>query len=287
MATLMCAMMRGSGEGNGVGAHAGWRGVLALVCAAWVGACREPPGTSLYITTEFEPTLLITQVRVGGSVDGGLPFGPQVLPEHPERLLHSGETLRILLEEAPNGALATVYVEGLSNKGMVARGEGIAQIRDGHEVDLAIRLEPASLPPPPPTDGGFCVGCEGCCIQGRCTPSTFNTCGTGGISCVTCDPARTDTCDARGVCVCGTGPACSELSADRCVGGQCMCGGGPACAPGQECVDGTCRCTPNSCSGCCTANNVCAPGNTKEQCGRGGAACRKCNKNCNPDRTCS
>jgi hypothetical protein len=222
---------------------------------------------------------------VWGSVEGGRSFGPHLLPEQPERLLQSGETLRVLLEDAPNGAVATVYVEGLSNNGTVARGEGSVPLRDGYEMDITVRLEPSSSPG---ADGGssFCPSCAGCCYQGTCTTSTFNTCGTGGINCVMCDPARTDTCDPRGVCACGTGPACTWPAADRCVGGQCMCGGGAACGPGQECVDGACRCTSNTCSGCCS-NNVCMPGTTRDMCGKGGQACSRCNKTCTADRTCT
>jgi hypothetical protein len=265
--------------------------VLGLVCALLLASCRDPAavsGTALYVTTTFDPTLLLTQVRVGGSVDGGQPIGPHVLPEQPERLLYSGETLRVLLEDVPNGVLARVYVEGLRNNLVVARGEGSAQIRDGYEVDITVRLEPVTPDEEPSTpDGGVCSGCDGCCSgSGTCSPRTFQTCGAGGSVCVACDPARANACDARGVCVCGTSPACNSPRVDRCVNGQCKCGTGGACAPGQECVDGMCLCSPNSCSGCCS-NNTCEPGNTRDKCGKGGQACAKCNKNCNADRTCT
>ncbi len=198
-------MMRGSGEWTGGGSRVGWRGVLGLVCAVLLASCRDPAaasGTALYVTTAFDPTLLLTQVRVGGSVEGGQPFGPHVLPEQPERLLSSGETLRVLLEDEANGVRAKVYVEGLRDNLVVARGEGSAQLHDGYEVDVTIRLEPV---PPDETgggtgtpDGGSCSGCDGCC-----------------------------------------------------------------------------------------SNNVCEPGNTRDKCGKGGGPCRKCKKNCSPDRTCS
>ncbi|HEX8437171.1 hypothetical protein [Archangium sp.] len=269
--------------------------MLGLVCAVVLASCRDPAavsGTALYVTTTFDPTLLLTQVRVGGSVEGGQPFGPQVLPEQPDRLLYSGETLRVLLEDVPNGVQAKVYVEGLRNNVLVARGEGTAQIRDGYEVDVTVRLEPAAPEEPPdagtgpPDAGSSCSGCAGCCANGdTCSPRTFQTCGAGGSACVACDPARADGCDARGVCVCGSAPSCSGTRVDRCVNGQCQCGAGGACAPGQECVDGTCRCSPNSCSGCCS-NNVCEPGDTRDKCGKGGETCRKCNKECRADRTC-
>ncbi len=288
----MCAMMRGSGEWAGGWGRAGWRGILGLVCAVLLVSCRDPAaasGTALYVTTEFDPTLLLTQVRVGGSVEGGRPFGPHILPEQPTRLLYSGETLRVLLEDVANGLQAKVYVEGLRDNLVVARGEGTAQIRDGYEVDVTIRLEPAAPEEPDAgtPDGGVpCSGCEGCCSSGgTCSPRTFQTCGAGGSACVACDPARADACDTRGVCVCGSNPACSGTSVDRCVNGQCRCGSGGACAPGQECVDGTCRCSPSSCSGCC-ANNTCQPGNTRDRCGKGGEACSRCDKECRTDRTC-
>ncbi|WP_395837706.1 hypothetical protein [Archangium violaceum] len=274
-------MMRGSGEAT----RGGW--MLALVCAVLLGACRDPArasGTALYVTTEFDPTLLLTQVRVWGSVEGdGSTFGPDLLPEQPDRLLYSGETLRVLLGDIANGTQAQVSIEGLRNGVVVARGQGSAQIRDGYEVDVTLRLEPAT--PDNPDGGTFCVGCDGCCRQGVCLDRTFQTCGAGGIACVTCDEARADTCDSRGVCVCGKNPACSGVGVDRCANGQCRCGNGPACAAGQECVNGTCLCTSNSCSGCCL-NNTCQQGNTQSACGKGGDVCLQCRKNCNTDRTC-
>ncbi len=292
MSTLVCAMRRASGAGTErVGGRARWRGVWALVCAVLLASCRDPEtaaGTALYVTTEFDPTLLLTQVRVWGSVESGPTFGPKLLPEQQDRVLHSGETVRILLGNVANGTTATVYVEGLRDRVVVAKGMGSVQVRDGYEVDVDLRLEPTSSNPTG-GDGGtvdFCAGCEGCCYGGRCTSPSFNTCGSGGIACVTCDPARANACDPRGVCVCGNNPSCSGLNVDRCEGGQCKCGGSSPCGPGQECVDGTCRCTPSSCSGCCSGN-TCEPGNTKDKCGKGGEACRKCNKNCTADRTCT
>jgi hypothetical protein len=282
MDTLVCAMMREAGDRTRGGwSRVGWRGVWALVCAVLLGACRDPDavsGTALYVTTEFTPTLLLTQMRVWGEVEGGPTFGPHLLPEQPSRLLQSGETLRILLEDVPNGALTKVYVEGLNDTGTVARGEGSAQIRDGYEVDISIRLQASG-------SGTFCAGCEGCCIEGTCTRPTFQTCGAGGVSCVACDEARANACDARGVCVCGNQPACNGMNVDRCVNGQCRCGNGPACGAGQACVNGTCQCTPNSCAGCCSGG-TCEPGNAKDKCGKGGEACRKCNRICNADSSC-
>lgn len=287
MDTLVYAMMRGSGWTGGERGRVCGRGVLALVCAVVLVSCRDPAtvsGTALYVTTEFDPSLLLTQVRVWGSVDGGQTFGPHVLPEQPGRLLQSGETVRILLAEAANGAQAKVLLEGLRDNVVLARGEGTAQVRDGYEVDVTVRLTPSSTTPP--DDGGtFCRECNGCCKQGYCTTSSFNTCGQGGIACVACDPARANACDERGVCVCGSGPACTGLNVDRCDNGQCKCGSSSACGPGQECVNGECLCTSNSCTGCCSGN-TCEPGTSKDKCGNGGGACRKCDKTCSADRTC-
>ncbi|ATB30623.1 hypothetical protein [Melittangium boletus] len=271
-----------------------WGGKLVLVGAALLlAACRDPAkvsGTALYVTTQFDPTLLLTQVRVWGEVAGQPHFGPQVIPEQQERVLHSGETLRVLLGDVPNGVTAQVSVEGLRDNVVVARGESGVDIQDGYEVDVTVRLEPVGTPP---TDGGtgggdgtFCIGCEGCCIQGQCASSTFNTCGTGGISCVACDPARATGCDQRGVCVCGANPACAPETSDRCLLGMCRCGNSAACGKGQQCVNGSCVCTSDSCPGGCCSGNTCEPGTTKDRCGKGGESCAKCKKTCNADGTC-
>jgi hypothetical protein len=169
-------------------------------------------------------------------------------------------------------------VEGLRDQATVARGEGAVRVRAGYEVDLALRLEPRG-------GGGFCPDCAGCCQEGFCTPSTFNTCGSGGLACMQCDQYRADACDARGVCVCGPGPACG-LNADRCVNGQCRCGTGNACNPGQECVNGGCRCTPASCKDGCCSGSTCEPGTARDRCGSGGEACFKCDKGCTAQGTC-
>jgi len=275
-------MMRGEAEAI----RWGWR--LVLVGAVLLGACRDPAkvsGTALYVTTEFAPTLLITQLRVWGEVDGQPRFGPEVLPQDARRLLTSGETLRVLLGDVPNGVRAEVSIEGLRDNTVVARGTSGADIRDGYEVEVSLRLEPTE--PPGGNPGTFCLGCEGCCIQGQCTPSTFNTCGTGGIACVACDPNLATGCDGRGVCVCGIAPSCSPRTSDRCFLGQCRCGNSQACGPGQQCVSGQCVCSPESCAGCCMGN-TCVEGTTQEQCGKGGGVCQKCDKNtrCTAEAIC-
>jgi hypothetical protein len=264
--------------------------VLALVSAVLLMSCQDPgSGTALYVTTEFDPALLVTQMRVWGSLEDGRTFGPYVLPKQPERLLHSGETVRILLGEAANGSRASVLIEGMRENVVLARGEGSAQVRDGYEVDVTVRLV-AWPPKEEPPDAGtptVCTNCEeGCCLQGYCTTSQFRTCGKGGLSCVECDAVRANACDERGVCVCGTGPACTGLNVDRCINGQCKCGSSSPCGPGQECVNGSCTCTRNSCTGCC-AGNTCESGTSKDKCGGGGVACSKCDKACGTDRLCT
>jgi hypothetical protein len=269
--------------------------LLLLVGAVLgLGACRDPAkvsGTAFYVTTQFDPTLLLTQLRVWGEVAGEPVFGPQVLPEQQERVLNSGETLRVLLGEVPNGVAVQVMIEGLRDGVVVARGQGSGDVRDGYEVDVSVRLESTAPSPPDggpgPGDGTFCVGCEGCCMKGQCTASTFNTCGSGGIACAACDPALASACDKRGVCTCGVSPACSPDVADRCWLGSCRCGNGQACGTGQRCVEGMCRCTAESCPGGCCMGNSCEPGTAPDKCGTGGAMCAKCKTRCNPNGTCS
>ena len=240
-----------------------------------LGACRDPAraaGTALYVKAEFDPTLLLTQVRVWGDVEGGSTFGPHVLPDQPERVLHSGETVRVLLgADTANGVRAQVHLEGLRDNTVVARGSGETQVRDGYEVDVTLRLEAV-----PSGNDTFCLNCEGCCQQGFCASRSFNTCGTGGIACVACDARMANGCDSRGVCVCGASPACSSVTADRCTFGLCRCGGGQACDAGQVCVDGACRCTKESCASGCCSGNTCEPGTNKDKCGNAGDMCRKC-----------
>ena len=68
MATLMRSMRRGSGAGTErVEGRAGWRGVLALVCAVLLASCQDrgpATGTALYVTTQFDPTLLLNPGKV-------------------------------------------------------------------------------------------------------------------------------------------------------------------------------------------------------------------------------
>ncbi|NOK32991.1 hypothetical protein HMI49_07250 [Corallococcus exercitus] len=264
-------------------------GLLTLVTLA---ACRDPAaasGTALFVTTEFEPSLNLTRLRVSGAVADGHAVPTTLLPEDSSRELQSGETFRVLLDGAADGTQATVHVEGLRDDAtVVASGEATASVRDGYEVEVTVRLTSGPAPDGG-TDGGtntFCLDCaDGCCREGICTARTFRTCGVGGVACESCDVQRTDTCTARGTCGCGIGPACSGNNADRCLGGKCVCGSGNACGPGLACINGLCRCDPSTCGGCC-AGNSCIQTPDKNQCGKGGVACKKCDKKCNPDGTC-
>ncbi|MBN1206734.1 MAG: hypothetical protein JXB05_17765 [Myxococcaceae bacterium] len=234
-----------------------------------LGACRDPAGTALYVTIDFPPSLTMDQLRVSGAVAGSA-IGPQLLPEQPERTLAQEETFRILLPSAPDKAEAQLQVEGLRLGTRVALGTSQVRVQEGSEVDITVRLEPTSI-------DGFCLDCpEGCCKSGICTTSTFNTCGTGGIACVTCDRSTADSCGPEGSCVCGTAGACDPLTTDACDNGQCKCGTGGPCGAGQECVGGRCVCTPASCANGCCAFNACLPGTSINACGQGGAVCAKC-----------
>ncbi|WP_375756124.1 hypothetical protein [Corallococcus exercitus] len=260
-------------------------GLLTLVTLA---ACRDPAaasGTALFVTTEFEPSLNLTRLRVSGAVAEGPSVPTTLLPEDSSRELLSGETFRVLLDGAANGTQATVRVEGLRDDAtVVASGEATVSVRDGYEVEVTVRL--TSGPTPDGGTGTFCLDCaDGCCREGICTARTFRTCGVGGVACESCDADRADTCTPRGTCGCGTGPACSRNTADRCLGGKCLCGNNNACGPGQACIGGNCRCDPTTCGGCCDGNS-CIPAPNKNQCGKGGAVCKKCDKKCNADGTC-
>jgi hypothetical protein len=273
---------------------------LALLLAA--GACQDTAtasGTALYVTADFDPALRLTQLKVSGTVEGGEPVGPSMLPESPGRELARGETFRVLLPDAPEGALVALELEGLREGVAAARGTAEARVRQGYEVDVVVRLEAWSGTPDggepdggipdggPPDSGTFCMDCaDGCCRNGFCVRRTFLTCGVGGVDCVACDGARADTCSTLGVCGCGAGPACTGNNVDRCEGGQCKCGGSSPCGAGQECVNGQCRCTPGSCPNGCCVGDTCEPGNEQSKCGTGGEVCQQCRKECSSQRVC-
>ncbi|NOK21112.1 hypothetical protein HMI50_29220 [Corallococcus carmarthensis] len=254
-------------------------GLLTLLSLA---ACRDPAaaaGTALFVTTEFEPSLNLNRLRVSATVADGTSVPTKLLPEDSSRALQSGETFRVLLDGATDGSQATVRVDGLrDDTTVVATGEATASVRDGYEVEVTVRLTASNT-------GTFCVDCpDGCCRDGVCTSRTFRTCGVGGDTCEICDTVRADTCTDRGTCGCGTGPSCG-LNANFCSGGRCVCGLGNACGPGLACINNSCKCDPSTCAGCCEGNS-CIPAPNKNQCGKGGESCKKCDKRCNPDGTC-
>lgn len=175
------------------------------------------------------------------------------------------------------GALAligcTLPVDGISQRG--PDGMDAAALRDaaGREVDAGLDAAVASdasvdadagRDASLPRDAGRpgCSACAGCCDRGVCIdPPTPARCGVGGAMCRACDEVA-DGCDATGVCVCGSGPACFA---------------------GQRCAAGTCVCDATSCpSGCCDGN-VCLP-STDVTCGVAGDACRDCLSSSSSDR---
>jgi hypothetical protein len=261
-----------------------------LGLAVLVGACRDSVGTALYVTIDSPPSLLMDQLVVTGEVAGS-DIGPHVLPEEPARTLTSGDTFRVLLPSAPDKSEAELLVEGRRQSTRVAFGTSRVQIREGSEVDVTVHLEPAStdggVPDGGTPDAGFCPNCaSGCCVGSSCTTPTFNTCGSGGIACVTCDRRTADSCASQGVCACGQGPSCNPATTDQCVSGQCKCGLNGPCGFGQQCVAGQCKCTPSSCGGCCFGN-LCAPGNSVSACGQNGVVCQRCTMTCSATGTCS
>ncbi|RYZ36148.1 MAG: hypothetical protein EOO71_32900 [Myxococcaceae bacterium] len=246
-----------------------------------LAACRDPAaaaGTALFVTTEFEPSLNLNQLRVSGTVAGGMDVPASLIPEAADRTLQNGETFRVLLSDAAGGAQATVRVEGLRNGAVLATGEASATVRDGYEVEVTVKLAGGNAT--------FCMDCkDGCCRDGVCTSRTSRTCGSGGVACTDCTDNKADTCTPQGTCGCGPGPACGP-NAGACFAGRCICGLGPACGPGLACSSkGQCVCDASTCNGCCDGNS-CIEAPNKNQCGRNGTACQKCDKKCNPDGSC-
>jgi hypothetical protein len=92
--------------------------------------------------------------------------------------------------------------------------------------------------------------CTGCCSGTACSTS-WPGCGVGGGACAGCD-SRSDRCDAKGGCACGSG-------------GQC--------ATGQACVAGACQCDATSCSGTCCNDACVATATDPTNCGSCGHSC--------------
>lgn len=74
--------------------------------------------------------------------------------------------------------------------------------------------------------GGTCV-CDatscpsGCCRNNQCLEMIFPLCGSGGVTCVSCDSTLTDRC-SNNQCICGaSGRACRKESSEICENGRC------------------------------------------------------------------
>ncbi|MFP2908040.1 hypothetical protein ACLESD_23920 [Pyxidicoccus sp. 3LFB2] len=278
-------------------------GLLALLATS---ACQEAStGTALFVTADFDPLLQLTQLQVSGQVEDGGDIPVALLPENPGRILQSGETFRVLLPDAPDGARVTLRLQGRSGSALAAEGTAEAQVQSGREVDVRVELVPWTEVPDggrpdsgtpdggnvdsgTPDAGSFCENCpDGCCRNGFCVPRTFQSCGVGGVDCTVCDGVRANACSRLGTCTCGNNPVCSGINVDRCDNGQCKCGSSSPCGPGKECVGGQCRCTPGSCPNGCCVGDTCEPGNEKDKCGTGGAACQNCRgSTCTAERVC-
>ena len=237
--------------------------LCAWLCAS-LSACS--PSTSLLL--EIDPTEVpqTEQVRIVGRAGDRLLFGPTIRPDVARGPLDGVQGLRVLLPTSAEGAV-TISVEGLVEGKVRAARSVQAEIRPGEEQRVPLRLRVAQPE---------CGDCEGCCAGDKCVGRSLAACGAGGVACIECNPVLADQCTAEGRCACGTGPACGpELGADRCVNGQCRCGTGNPCGPGLRCDNGVCRCTPESCAGCCT-DNACLSGNEDRACGAEGALCMSC-----------
>lgn len=272
--------------------------MLAPLLLLAVSACQDAStavGTALYVTAEFNPLLQLTQFKVSGRVEGGGDITPALLPENPGRILQSGETFRVLLPDAPDGARVTLRLEGRSGASLAAEGTAQVEVRAGREVDVRVQLEPWSEVPDSgtPDDGGTDAGvacggdCDGCCLDGRCVTTSFTRCGANGEACTSCDPDRASACSPEGFCACGTGSACTRPEVDRCVAGECKCGAGAACGPNETCLNGRCWCGTGS---ACGLGQVCLDGACR--CGNGpacgtGQACVNGRCECTPESCAS
>jgi hypothetical protein len=146
--------------------------------------------------------------------------------------------------------------------------------------------------------GGLCPGC--CLNATTCASPSSNACGSGGATCVGCQPtwgcyagvclpsgcaacagSLTSCCDKNtSSCISNTGTKCGKPG-DLCV--DCTLTAGTQCKNGS-CVPLTCNCKATEC--CDTYLGGCVPGNTSSSCGVNGEACKVCMDICNAAGQC-
>ncbi|MBX5483038.1 MAG: hypothetical protein IRZ16_14530 [Myxococcaceae bacterium] len=239
--------------------------VVTVAVTAGVTACA--PETSLLL--DVDPSLVpgTQQLHVTGRQGKTLVFGPTIRPESAGPPLEGPQSLRVVLRDEWAGRTITVRVEALVDGRSAGAAEVDVQAAKQKETRVELTPEPLEL---------ACANCDGCCQDGVCIQGSVGACGTGGVACFACDGRLADRCSETGRCACGNGPACSPITgADRCIDGECHCGDGTPCPAGTECDNGLCRCTPDSCAGCCNANS-CQPGTVDNACGSHGDACVVC-----------
>jgi len=137
--------------------------------------------------------------------------------------------------------------------------------------------------------------CQGCCEHDPplCRGGDDDgKCGAGGQDCVDCTADGLDCVDKT--CECGGKNCAGCCDGSSCYGGDDpqFCGSGgekcAACDPDQECKDGACVCTAESCpDGCChQGNQSCVAPPNPSYCGLGGAPCVDCAETLDPDAIC-
>jgi hypothetical protein len=112
--------------------------------------------------------------------------------------------------------------------------------------------------------GKRCIPETSCCTSADC--GSGGTCAGGDCTC------RTGFKSCQGTCI--PDDACCSADCgpcESCQGAACVF----ICQAEQECVSGQCRCTANSCDGCCDGN-TCQDGDTTAFCGSDGETCDTC-----------
>lgn len=264
-----------------------------LLLAGSLFGCRGQE-TALLLRVELDPSLSATQLRVSGDVHGDTLIPPTTRPEQEGAPLEALQTLRLVTESAVESRTLHLHVEALRSGEVVARESRKLMLEEGAEVAVDLRLTATADVPDggsglePQEDAGFidsgipdaghmgpgCAACvsgqacvdglcvctdascpAGCCNGNECVERSLEACGTGGATCVACEPSLADNCSGEGVCRCGTGAPCEA---------------------GQRCLAGVCRCDGETCpSGCCSSEGVCRMPSVNN-CGAGGATCAAC-----------